>query len=626
MALGNPCKIYIFILFTIILALLTMPTNVNALPSNRVKSAVFDSYKTHEAVIVSLEKIPQIKKFILHNPERLVVDIDDTFVPQVSINKNINGKSIKKLRIGQNRKNTTRIVLDIKENLEYDFNVIATARLEKPAIIIEIFPTHHLKKPVINLSEKFFLHENKTISSPLLKTTENQDINNQRTEELIVLFDDSMPNDIFEKTDQKKKSDFVISGILQMRTSFQTKKNNIVENNISLRNRLLVETKYKKMVTLSAFSDYLYFGKEDKTDDYDLNLHEAKWQYTDKNFGFSLGRQIIRWGKTDQISPVDTINPQDMREFIIPDYEERKIPVWMADLNLFFDNVTLEGVFIPFFEESKLDYFQTNWSVFRHMKQELQNTSLSTALKTYFNNLQVHEKDPDNETEFGLRLSTTIKKFDLGVSFHHTTEDVPYFKSFPVKNINVNGDLSGANLTSVLGAAVLTSENIEVEYKRTNIAGFEFETTLADFGIRGEAAWQENESFLTSSLTSIRKPSIIYILGADYTTRNDTYLNLQFLHKHITNYDPKILYFDQNTYTLLGEISKDIISDWLEASLNFSKNLNNNEWYLSPQLKYTYITNLECIIGAGFFSGDKDTWLGSIKDHDILYFDVLYRF
>ena len=77
------------------------------------------------------------------------------------------------------------------------------------------------------------------------------------------------------------------------------------------------------MLTLSALSDYLYFGSENKTDDFDLDLHEAKWQYNEGNYGFSIGKQIIRWGKADQISPVDTLNPQDMREFIIPEYEKR---------------------------------------------------------------------------------------------------------------------------------------------------------------------------------------------------------------------------------------------------------------------------------------------------------------
>jgi len=44
------------------------------------------------------------------------------------------------------------------------------------------------------------------------------------------------------------------------------------------------------------------------------------------------------------------------------------------------------------------------------MKEEMKNTFISPALKTYFDNLQVHEKYPDTVTEFGLRLTTTIKK------------------------------------------------------------------------------------------------------------------------------------------------------------------------------------------------------------------------
>ena len=94
------------------------------------------------------------------------------------------------------------------------------------------------------------------------------------------------------------------------------------------------------MFTVSVLSDYLYFGSEDETDEYDLNLHEAKYQYFTNRFDLSIGKQIIRWGKTDQISPVDTLNPQDLREFVIPEYEERKIPVWMADLKLFSDDFT----------------------------------------------------------------------------------------------------------------------------------------------------------------------------------------------------------------------------------------------------------------------------------------------
>ncbi len=443
----------------------------------------------------------------------------------------------------------------------------------------------------------------------------------------VILFDNTLPDDIFTETDtDNKKADISISGILQMRGSLQTHQDDVGENNTSLRNRILVEAKYKNRVTLSGLSDFLYFGKEDETDDYDLDLYEAKWEHTDKKFGISLGRQIVRWGKTDQISPVDTLNPEDLREFIIPEYEERKIPVWMADLKLFFDDFTLEGVYIPWFEKSKLDYFQTNWSVFKHTKKQIQESLLPFALKDYVKNLQVHEQDPDTEAEFALRLSTTVKNIDLGVSFHRTTEDVPYIKSFPVKNINVKENILGEGLASRLTNAILTDETIKIGYKSTIIAGVEFETTLADFGLRGEAAWQENESFLTSSLTSVRKPSFTTILGADYTTAKDIYLNLQFAHRHIADYTSDILFFEQDTYTFLGEINWNIFFDWLNASIHYSKTLNTNEWYLSPQLKYTYVTNLECTLGAGIFSGSSDTWFGNVNDFDLFFLDISYRF
>lgn len=616
---GKSC---ITLLFAVISTLVLLPVNSSALPSNRVKNLTFDKQAAIETVIIFLENPPQINFFVLHDPERIVVDIKDTYVPQVNIIKETIGETIKKIRVGQNRKDASRIVLDINKDAPYYFTAMQTTVSERPAVKIMVYQKE--EKPLDTKKTNIKFSEN-SLETPDIRVPEIE--NNETPKRSLALFNTGISDDIFNETDKhKKKSDFSISGMFHVRTTLQAKEDDAVENNTSLRKRILVETKYKNLVTVSTLSDYLYFGSENETDDYNLDLYEAKWQYNEKKYGFSIGKQIIRWGKTDQISPVDTLNPQDMREFIIPDYEERKIPIWMADSNLFFDKFTLEGVFIPKFKKSRLDYFNTHWSIFGHMKNEIQNAPLPSSLKTYFDNMNVHEKDPNTEAEFALRLSTTIRDIDLGLTFHHTTEDTPSIKSFPVKNIRVNGDFSRKKLTSALNTAVLTNEDIEVEYQRTRIAGFEFETIVADFGVRGEAAWQNNESFLTSSLTSTRRPTFIYIIGADHTTSGDTYLNLQFVHRHIVNYSPEILFFDQNTYTLQGEISRNIISDWLKASLNYSNNLNNNEWYLSPQLKYTYITNLECIFGAHIFSGDNDTWLGSFNDNDLFFLNFLYQF
>jgi hypothetical protein len=165
-----------------------------------------------------------------------------------------------------------------------------------------------------------------------------------------------------------------------------------------------------------------------------------------------------------------------------------------------------------------------------------------------------------------------------------------------------------------------------VTYQRTDILGLEFETTLSGFGVRGEAAWYDKESFLTSSLTSAANHTFSYIIGADYTTRSNIYLNLQFLHRHIFDYTPDILYFEKDTYSILGEISRDLFSQWIEGRLNYSIFLNDNSWYLSPSIKHTWIPNLDIIVGANLFYGDDDTWLGRFNDDSQFFVDVSYNY
>ena len=598
-------------LFSIYCNILTHPAISSALPPNRVKDTGFIRQDTVETAIIQTEAVTRTSHFVLHDPERVVVDIHGAFFPGVSQSKYTRGKILSSIRTSQNQKDVVRVVLDINENSPYSYKVKQEQTDDSPGVRISFSST---KSPDPGPNRG-------TVADhpPLGAYTASANT--------AALLDDDLPDDLFEDTKTaEEESKFSISGEIRVRGTLQTEEDDAVENNQSFRNKVLLEGKYKKDVTVSVLSDYLYFSSENKTDDYDIDLYEAKWEGVEKNYGFSIGKQIIRWGKSDQISPVDTLNAQDFREFLLPDYEERKIPAWMANARLFSEYFTLEGVFIPFFEPAKLDYFGTNWSIFGHMKKELKTNQLTPSLESYVDNLAVNETEPDNEKEFAFRLHTSVKEIDMGLTFHRMNEDIPYFKSFPVKNIQVNGDFSGNNLASVLNTAVLTNEAIEVEYKRTNAFGFELETTWADLGLRGEALWNENESFLTSSLTSSRHPTFTYVLGADYTTAGNTYINFQFLHSHIYDFSPEILYFEQDSFSFLGEFRMELVSDWLQGAVKYNIALNNDSHYLSPYLKYTYITNLECIAGAGLFFGDRETWFGRFKDYDFIYLDIAYRF
>lgn len=602
------------------------------LPLNQVKSFVFDKDSTTETIAVTLTRPFESHAFVLHSPERIVIDISEAFVPQVHIRKKTNAQIVTSVTIAQNQKDKVRVVLHIAKKVPYQYKTSRIPGPEGPTLKIAVSASTPKKSTKgtdtenTEASDKVSvdLMAKKQYERPVTTGIKNT---SSDSDESLFFFEDPSATEIFKETDpEKPKSDLRLSGIVQIRTSMDTKKNEHIENHTHFKNRILIESRYKKSFKISALSDYLYFGNDDETDDYDLDLHEAFFSYNNNFIDFSLGKKIVRWGKADQISPVDTINPTDAREFILPDYEETKQPVWMANLTLLFDTFTLEGIFIPFFEKSELDYFNTDWAVFPHIKKEISASPVPENIKNYFDRMAVDEQDPDNETEFGLRFTTTIKNWDMGISWHHTTEDIPYFKSFPVKNIRVDGSLNREDLNTVLDTAVFTNENIAVQFQRTHVLGYEFETILSDFGIRGEAAWYENQSLLTSSLTSSTHPTFTYVLGADYTTRSDIYLNIQFAHRYISGYTSDILYFKRNNYSLTGEISRDVFMDWLEASLLYSLTLNDNSWYLSPRITHTYFTNLDLVIGANLFSGDDDTWLGRFSDNDQLFIDISYRF
>ena len=243
--------------------------------------------------------------------------------------------------------------------------------------------------------------------------------------------------------------------------------------------------------------------------------------------------------------------------------------------------------------------------------------------------MRVNETKPEPGTdsfEYAVRVGGTIDRFDWGFTYHYAVEDLPFIKSFPVKNLSLKNFDSIQSLISNPGNLILTDENIETTYLRSHIFGFEFETTVSDFGIRGEAVVKDNESFLTSSLTSVRNPTLFWVIGADYISHNHWYYNLQFAYQHIFDYDPSILYFGTNNCFLFGEIKKDLISDWLYAYIQFTRVLNDNSYYLSPQLKYTYIKNLEVTLGLNIFGGDYDSIMGRYDENDQLFFKLKYYF
>ena len=374
--------------------------------------------------------------------------------------------------------------------------------------------------------------------------------------------------------------------------------------------------------------DGLWFGPDHSRDEHDLDLHEAYLHWSRGPFEARLGKQLIRWGKTDQLTPLDVANHQDMRLFVLEELEERKIPNWMARLRFYAGDFTLEGVVVPFFEPNEVDYFGTNWSFYRHLREDLLKSDIPEGFKSFLRNVHVVEDEPANtvkNVQAGARVTTAVKDMDLGLAYFYGFDPMPHFTSFPVKNISLK-TISGQEIKQGLTSAKVVSEDIHVDYLRSHTVGMEFETTLSLFGLRGEAVYADQRTFLTESLTSTDSAMLFWVLGADYSGEEGLYANLQLSHQHLLDHQDRILFFERHNVALNGELSREFARGRWEVGSKGVVYLSDGSSYFNPFVIWEPMTSLEVEFGLNLLDGDADTLFGYYKNNDEAYLKLTYAF
>ncbi len=429
-------------------------------------------------------------------------------------------------------------------------------------------------------------------------------------------------------------SDLELNGYVWTKFSTDMNKDNEYEDLYEWRDEFRLRAKgnlsecFDFLVSLDM--DYIWYKNEDADEEIDPHLFEAYFTTHFSKFDFRLGKQIVRWGKTDEVSPVDNVNPQDMREFIVRNLEGRKIPIWMAKLDFYpNDNWEIEGIFIPFFKDDQIDFWGRDWALFNHTKTAIKQSVLPPSAKTLLLNSSVIYHKPSKNfknTEWGLRVAGTVNKYDVAFSYLYTWSDMPVLKSDLFQNDFSLYAQSGLNTyLTHLNWNSIADPNIHALFYRTHIWGVEMETTWGDFGVRGELAYTKGTRFMNTNFRISKHDTLFYVLGVDYLSANNFYLNLQFSQQIIFNYCP-IIFFKHINNGLHGRLSQDLLRGKFVPELEFYWNLSDRSYYLNPELKIHFVDNWILKTGLNIFEGNRDTLFGNFDNCDQIYFYVEYDF
>ncbi len=435
-------------------------------------------------------------------------------------------------------------------------------------------------------------------------------------------------------TDLQKNIRLNISGYAWTKGSADLERDSKYEDFYESRSGLRIKTKtsYKELFELIISVDGKYeFYKNNKTDSVFVGrLFESYFACYLSKLDIRVGKQIVRWGKCDEISPVDNVNPQNFEEFFLNTLEERKIPIWMVKTNFYpSDNWNIELLFIPFFRHNDIRFFNRDWAIFDHIKEATKDSHLSEAAKTLIQKTNIIYDNPARNirnSEFGTRISGTLGRFDVAFDYLYFWNRSPILKSqWFQKDFSIYSTKGFDGYLEELNWSDIKDPAIYAGFYRQHMFGMEIETTIEDFGFRAEACVLKNIRFLTKDFHVARHDTIIYALGVDYLTSTDTYFNLQFSHQIILNYKP-IIFLEHMTYSLYGRINQDFLRGKLSTGIRFFYNLTDKSTYLNPSIKLHFIDNFTVTTGFNLIYGDRDTLFGGFRNNDEIYVLVRYDF
>ena len=267
-----------------------------------------------------------------------------------------------------------------------------------------------------------------------------------------------------------------------------------------------------------------------------LKLREAYIDWKGEMLALRIGRQVVSWGKADDIQITDVLNPRDETNVVAADYSESKLGVDAVRLSLLTDKTQVDAYWIPFFTPSILPLAKGNPLHSRIFPEEVDGIGINYPEK--YDDFELPEKRL-SKSELALRASSYTSVADLSLYGFYGWDDLPLIRYNP--NI-VFGD--GEDMPA-------TSYTIDVtgEYKRMYMIGADAAIPAGDFVFRLEGAYFPKRHFQTdvnsqlfkysedSRPASKRKNQVLGLAGLDWTPSGGWTITAQYVADGVIDHD-----------------------------------------------------------------------------------------
>jgi hypothetical protein len=340
----------------------------------------------------------------------------------------------------------------------------------------------------------------------------------------------------------------------------------------------------------------------------DVSLREAVLSVSRDALDVHLGRQQIVWGEAISVFVTDVVNPRDLREFILPEFTELRIPLWALDVSYRFGPaLRVEGVWTPDVRVHKLP---KQGAEFQFAPIEIRSANPVIRLPD-----DAEELSPAR-SEGGFRISALVDGWDASLIYYDEADKSPVFFRH--------------RLPQAGGLDVIA---LEPRHPRLHIVGATLAKSLEPVVLRSEAALTIGKHYETTDPLdadgAVRRDTLDYLIGLDYTVFSRVDVGLQIAQKVLTgeatNLTRGAVEARVTTSTAL-RMNTGFLDDAVSATLLFVINANRADYRISAKVEWAMTGAVAVSVGADIFEGPRRTLYGQFDRNDRVYVTTMWRF
>ncbi len=304
-----------------------------------------------------------------------------------------------------------------------------------------------------------------------------------------------------------------------------------------------------------------------------------------------FGRQVVVWGKSDNIRVTDVLNPLNLREPGITDIEDLRLPVTMT----------------------RLDYYIGNWSVTGIALHEIRFNKNPEYGNDFYPGATPppHDDKPGSDvgnTEYAASINGIFSGWDISFYGADYYNDTPHVQ------------LVSPGLPPV----------VKRRHARLKMLGTAFNVATGNWLLKTEAAWIQGFKFFNAPGKTWSRTDIL--AGLEYSGFTDTTLTIEAVNRHINGFDktlksaPDSAQPDEFQWT--ARASRDFLNDTLTLTLLLSTYDSKGEdgAYQRFTAEYDITDFLQISTGIVLYSSGDLAVFKNIGDNDRLFCEIRYNF